>query len=100
MDAGLKWFTRIWFGLVILLNIAGIVGYAIAAQSIWDLVNWVQQTYSPFNIYTHALNLVLISPAIVTYFWRKRRFKKIIYGHDPRRKNNGIVYRVAQIKKL
>ena len=73
MDAGLKWFTRIWVGLVILFNIAGIVGYAVTAQSIGDLVDWVQQTYSPFNIWNHALNLFLLSPAMISYFWRKRR---------------------------
>jgi len=73
MDTGLKWFTRVWIGLVISINIAGITAYAITAQSIWDLVDWIQQTYSPFNIWNHALNLLLVSPAVLTYIWRKKR---------------------------
>jgi hypothetical protein len=76
VDAGLKWFTRIWMGLVMLLNIAGIVGYAITTESIWDFVSWVQETYSPFNLWTHGLNVILVSPAILTYFWRKKRNTK------------------------
>ena len=63
-------------GLVMLLNIAGIVGYAITTESIWDFVSWVQETYSPFNLWTHGLNVILVSPAILTYFWRKKRNTK------------------------
>ncbi len=80
MDAALKWFTRIWIGLVILANITGIAGFAINAQSIWDWVDQVQRAYSPFNIASHGLNLLLVFPAILTHFWRKKRNTKAANG--------------------
>lgn len=76
MDKALKWFANIWIGMVVLLNVAGIIGHGLTAQSIGDVVNWVQQTYSPFNIWTHGLNLLLLSPAILIYFWREKRNAK------------------------
>ena len=63
-------------GLVMLLNIAGIVGYAITTESIWDFVSWVQETYSPFNLWTHGINVILVFSAILTYFWRKKKNTK------------------------
>jgi hypothetical protein len=75
MDAGLKWFTRIWVVLLLLFNLFGIIGYAVTASSIWDTVNWLQQTYSPFNIWTHGLNILLFSPALIAYLWRQKKEK-------------------------
>ena len=70
MDKPLTWFIRIWIGAVVLLNIVGIVGILFSAPSF--IAGWSQiaEIYSPFNLWTLGLNLVLLSPALVAWWWR------------------------------
>jgi len=76
MDFTLKWFYRIWFGLVIGLNIMGIVGMYISTQSFIETWRWVQETYSPYNPWNMILNIILLSPGFGVYIWRNKRLER------------------------
>jgi len=68
----LKWFWKLWIGLVLILNILGLIGASLNGDSVLDIVNYLQETYSPFNVWTHTLNLILLAPAFVAYRWENR----------------------------
>jgi uncharacterized membrane protein len=72
MDKFLNGFIWGWAGLVALLNFMGIAG-AFLTNDFLTAVGNIQEWYSPFNIWTHMLNLILLSPAIGAYFWLERR---------------------------
>lgn len=76
MDKTLTWFIRIWGSAVVLLNIVGVAGIIITSPSF--TAAWLEITgvYSLFNIWTHGLNVALLSPAAFAYWWRDRRRKK------------------------
>lgn len=68
----LTWFVRLWIGAVIALNVLAIVGMIVGSPTLNDAWLRVTDTYSPFNLWTHGLNLVLISPAIGAYFLHEK----------------------------
>lgn len=72
MDRALTWFINIWAGLVVALNILSIVGFVIGAESFWQGWSRISDAYSPWNIWTHGLNMVLLSPAFAAYLWRRK----------------------------
>ena len=72
MKVFLKWFWKLWTGLVLILNILGLIGASLNGDSVLDIVNYLQETYSPFNVWTHTLNLILLAPAFVAYRWENR----------------------------
>ena len=72
MDRGLTWFLWIWAGLVLLLNLASSAAIVLFAETFWAGIAQVQNVYSPFNLWTHGLNLALLSPAVGAYLWRER----------------------------
>ena len=71
MRLALKWFVRIWVGLVVALNLLGIAGMLLTAPSLWEGVTTVQEFYSPFHRWNWGLNMVLLLPAIGAYFLEK-----------------------------
>jgi len=73
MNIFLKWFYIVWFGLVLLLNLLGVIGTAITTKSFFETLSWLQETYSPFNIWTHLLNIILCLPGLGAYIWLKKR---------------------------
>ena len=77
VDFTLKWFYRIWFSLVIGLNIIGIIGMYLSTSSFIETWEWVQQTYSPYNLWNLVLNLILLSPGYGVYVWRNQRLKNL-----------------------
>jgi len=62
--------------VVLLLNIVGSAGIILTAETFWAGVEHIQDVYSPFNIWTHGLNMALLSPAIGAYLWRARLNQK------------------------
>lgn len=72
MKVFLKWFWKLWIGLVLILNILGLVGFSLNADTFLDVVTYLRETYSPFNVWTHVLNLILLIPAFVAYRWENR----------------------------
>jgi len=73
MTKFLNLFYKFWIGLVIFLNLLGLVGTAYTTQSFTETLSYLQTTYSPFNIWTYLLNLFLLLPAIGAYYWLKKR---------------------------
>ena len=76
MNNALKWFYIIWLGLVFGLNAVGIIGTYLSTQSLYETWLYVTETYSPFNVWNLALNLIISLPAIGAYIWREKRLKK------------------------
>ena len=75
MNRLLTVFIWIWVTGVLLLNFIGMAGFFLT-MSFWEAVGKIQETYSPFNLWTHGLNVVLLLPVVAAYFWRDRRRKK------------------------
>ena len=75
MNRLLTVFIWIWVTGVLLLNFISMAGFFLT-MSFWEAVAKIQDTYSPFNVWTHGLNVVLLLPAIAAYFWRDRRRNK------------------------
>lgn len=74
-DRALRWFIGIWVGLVLLLNVIAVAGIFLVS-GFWEGVARVQDTYSPFNIINWVVEVVLLSPALVTAWWLERRKSK------------------------
>ena len=70
------WFVRIWVGMVVALNLIGLAGFIVSSESIGEAWSVISETYSPYNVWTHGLNLVLLSPALAVVFWRQRRNRR------------------------
>jgi len=75
MNGLLKWFTNIWVGLVAALNLFGVVGVILGAEGFFDAWGRVADIYSPFNVWTHGLNILLVMPAFGAWWWREKRLK-------------------------
>lgn len=65
-------FIGLWIAFVAMFNFMGIAG-AFMSNDFWIAVGLVQEWYSPFNFWTVGLNLALLSPAMLAYWWRERR---------------------------
>lgn len=72
MDTALTWFMRIWIGLVVALNVIGIIGFFLTAPSLWEGWLWVAEIYSPFNVVNYLAEIVSLSPAIGAHYLRGR----------------------------
>jgi hypothetical protein len=75
MDKALTWFIRIWVGFAMLVNVIAMAGFFVA-HGFWGGLAKVQETYSPFNIWNYFAELLLLSPALIAYWWREKRRTK------------------------
>jgi hypothetical protein len=76
MDKALTIFIWAWATLAVVVNVVAVAGFLITADSIWDGLDRVRDTYSPFNLFNFVAEMVLLSPAIGAYIWRERRRSK------------------------
>jgi hypothetical protein len=76
MDTALKWFIRVWVGIAILVNLAGIMGLYLAAPTLWDFIERAQAIYAPTNVINFVAELVLFAPAIAAFAWREKIRKR------------------------
>ena len=67
MKVAAKWLALVLVIGVVLLNILGLIGAAMSAGSISDVIEYLSRTYSPFNIWTHGLNILLLTPSYFLY---------------------------------
>lgn len=67
MKVAAKWLALVLVIGVVLLNILGLIGAAMSAGSISDVIEYLSRTYSPFNIWTHGLNMLLLAPSYFLY---------------------------------
>lgn len=79
MNTFLKWFYRIWFGLVLSMLMLSAIGVYLSTASLTDTLVWIQNTYSPFNILNYLVIAVIASPGIGAYLWREKRLEKQKY---------------------
>ena len=77
MDRTLTSFIWVWITLILTVNLFGIVGLFIGADSTWQALQKVKEIYSPFNVMNWLLELLILSPALVAYVWRERRRKSL-----------------------
>jgi len=75
MDRALTIFINVWFGLFLALNMAGIVGQ-FYLHGFSEGVSYIQEIYSPFNVVNYMFSVVVLSPGIGAYLWRKKRREK------------------------
>jgi hypothetical protein len=76
MNTALSWFIRIWVGLVVILNLVGIVSILIASPTVGDAWNNITEIYSPFNVINVIAEVVALSPALGAYLWLEKRKKQ------------------------
>lgn len=67
MKAVSKWLAVVLVVGVVVLNSLGLIGAAMSAGSVSDIIEYLSQTYSPFNIWTHGLNILLLMPSYFLY---------------------------------
>lgn len=75
MNRALTWFIRIWVAFAILVNVLSMAG-AFMAEGFWGGWATIQDTYSPFNYLNVLMEIILLSPALLAYWWRERRIAK------------------------
>jgi hypothetical protein len=75
MDRTLTSFIWVWITLILIVNLFGIVGLFIGADSTWQALQKVKEIYSP--VMNWLLELLILSPAIGAYVWRERRRKSL-----------------------
>jgi hypothetical protein len=73
LDRALTWFINGWVGLIVILNIIAIVGMFLLAPTIWAGIAKILATYSPWNPWNLAAEVISLSPAIGAHVWRERR---------------------------
>ena len=59
MDTTLTSFIWVWITLILIVNLFGIVGLLIGADSTWQALQEVKEIYSPFNVMNWLLVLRL-----------------------------------------
>ena len=72
MDRFLTIFMYAWSGLILLLNLVGIIA-EFYLQGFSGGLSYIQHTYSPFNLLNYIIEIVALSPAFAAYYWRQRR---------------------------
>jgi hypothetical protein len=78
MDRTLTSFIWAWITFILVVNLFGIVGLFMSADSYGQALQEVREIYSPLNVVNWLLELVILSPALVAYVWRERRRKSVL----------------------
>jgi UPF0716 family protein affecting phage T7 exclusion len=77
MDRTLTSFIWAWITLILIVNLFGIVGLFMSADSGGQALQEVAEIYTPFNVVNWLLELLILSPALGAYVWRERRRKSL-----------------------
>jgi hypothetical protein len=77
MDRTLTSFIWAWITLILVVNLFGIVGLFMTADSDGQALQEVAEIYSPFNVVNWLLELLMLAPALGAYVWRERRRKSL-----------------------
>lgn len=75
MHSALTWFIRVWIGLAILVNLVAVVSIIYFAPTFWEGVDKVAEIFNPFNVFNLAMEILLLSPALLALWWRDARAK-------------------------
>lgn len=78
-----KILTIIWICLFGLFQVVCIIGFIITAPDITSALKDITSAYSPFNVYSWILTIILLSPAFVGYILFKYFVNKSIQVYQP-----------------
>ncbi|SBV99189.1 conserved hypothetical protein [uncultured Alphaproteobacteria bacterium] len=72
MDRTLTIFIYLWASLIALANLVGIATefylYGFSGG-----IDYIQETYSPYNLINFVVEIISLSPALIAYLWREKR---------------------------
>ena len=68
----LHWFIKIWIAFIVLLVLISIFGTYTRTQSIPMTIEWLQYTFSPFNIVNFLVVLAFLSPVFIADKWKEK----------------------------
>jgi len=77
MDRFLTIFMYVWVGIFVALNLVGIV-FEFYSLGFNGGIEYVQKTYSPFNLINWTFTLITLSPALGAHLWLEKRRKKAL----------------------
>jgi len=77
IDKILKWFIRVWIGIVIFFNILAILGFLVTHETFYEGWLMVKEAYNPFNISNIIGEIVLLWPAFLAIVLRELIGRKI-----------------------
>ena len=77
MDRTLTSFIWAWITFILIVNLFGIVGLFMSADSYGQALQEVREIYTPLNVINWLLELLILSPVLVAYVWRERRRKSV-----------------------
>ena len=75
-DQALMWFAKIWITVIVVLNVAGMIGLVLSATTLWTGIAKLSEIWSPFNIWTWIAEAVALSPALGAMAWQDRRLRQ------------------------
>ena len=71
MDKVLTVLIYVWVGLFVAANLIGIIGQ-FWLHGFGGGISYVQEIYSPFNVINYIVSVVVLSPALGAFLWRKK----------------------------
>jgi hypothetical protein len=76
IDEALRWFSNLWIGLFVVLNVIVIIGLFAAAPTLGSGVAKLADIYSPLNVSTWISLILALAPALLSIAWKNRRLKR------------------------
>jgi hypothetical protein len=85
IDEALTWFSNLWIGLSVILNVIIVIGLLAAAPTLQSGLAKLADIYSPLNVSTWISQVLALTPALLSIAWRNLRLKrssarKMVFG--------------------
>ena len=75
IDEALTWFSSLWIGSFVILNVIVVIGLLAAAPTLGSVAK-LAEVYSPLNVSTWISEVLALSPALLSIAWKNRRLKR------------------------
>lgn len=76
IDEALTWFSNLWIGVFVVLNVVVVIGLLAAAPTLRSGVAKLADIYSPLNVSTWISLILALTPALLSIAWKNRRLKR------------------------
>ena len=76
IDEALTWFSNLWIGVFVVLNVVVVIGLLAAAPTLRSGVAKLVDIYSPLNVSTWISLILALTPALLSIAWKNRRLKR------------------------
>jgi hypothetical protein len=76
IDEALTWFSNLWIGLFVGLNVIVVIGLLAAGPTLQSGVAKLADVYSPLNVSTWISQVLALTPALLSIAWKNRRLKR------------------------